>query len=220
MKIQYSAISKTGRRSNNEDAFKVIEDTETHRWLGIVCDGMGGHAMGEVASELVVNAVADYWGTHREEPDSEMKVQLACAIASKQLDERAEAMCLKEMGTTLVMVSIENDMLTIAHVGDSSCYVMCPQKGLLYRTQDHIKLSFGWEIISRCFFSFQLEKAVPDVKQLRLCSGCRILLCSDGIYKSIDSEILRKEMTDDKTPEEVLDVFDSLCNRVRYYQKQ
>ena len=51
MKISYATISKTGKRMNNEDAFCVIDEQEEGRWFGIVCDGMGGHAMGEVASE-------------------------------------------------------------------------------------------------------------------------------------------------------------------------
>lgn len=213
MEIQYSTISKTGHRSNNEDAFKVIEDPRLHRWIGIVCDGMGGHAMGEVGSETVVNAIADYWTMHREEADSEKKIRNACVAASGQLDERAKSMHLKEMGTTLVMASIENDTLTIAHVGDSRCYVIRPQEGLLYQTRDHIDLSFGWEVVSRCFFSFRPEVAVPDMKQLRLHSGDRILLCSDGVYKSMAPGILQARMMDDKTPEEILDVFDFLCDK-------
>ena len=50
MKIRYAIISKTGRRSNNEDYVKVIDKPEEARWFGVVCDGMGGHAMGEIAS--------------------------------------------------------------------------------------------------------------------------------------------------------------------------
>ena len=53
MKIKYATISEKGRRYNNEDAFRVIEHPEKNRWLGIVCDGMGGHSMGEVASETI-----------------------------------------------------------------------------------------------------------------------------------------------------------------------
>ena len=61
MKIKFAFISKTGRRSNNEDYVKVIDKSDESRWLGVVCDGMGGHAMGEVASETVCNAICDYW---------------------------------------------------------------------------------------------------------------------------------------------------------------
>ena len=61
MKIKYAFISKTGRRSNNEDFVKIIDKPEAQRRLGVVCDGMSGHALGDVASETVGNAVCDYW---------------------------------------------------------------------------------------------------------------------------------------------------------------
>ena len=51
MKIHYATISETGKRQNNEDAFRIVNSEDGNRWLAVVCDGMGGHAMGEVASE-------------------------------------------------------------------------------------------------------------------------------------------------------------------------
>ena len=59
MNIHYATISETGKRRKNEDAFRIAEDG--NRWLAVVCDGMGGHAMGEVASETVSNAIVNYW---------------------------------------------------------------------------------------------------------------------------------------------------------------
>ena len=61
MKIRYSTISETGRRRNNEDAFRIVNSEDGKRWLAMVCDGMGGHAMGEVVSETVADAIVDYW---------------------------------------------------------------------------------------------------------------------------------------------------------------
>ena len=68
MKIRYTTISKTGRRRNNEDAFKVISPPESNRFLGIVCDGMGGHSFGETASETVCNTISDFWKKHTVRP--------------------------------------------------------------------------------------------------------------------------------------------------------
>lgn len=54
MKIRYAIISETGRRSNNEDYVKVIDNSEESRWFGAVCDGMGGHAMVKLPVKLFV----------------------------------------------------------------------------------------------------------------------------------------------------------------------
>ena len=62
-------------------------------------------------------------------------------------------------------------------------------------------------------FSFKPEAAVPEIKQIKLRPGDRILLCSDGIYKSMPPEILKARMMDNKSPEQILDVFDFLCEK-------
>lgn len=213
MRIQYSTISKKGYRAKNEDAFKVVECWEEHRWMGVVCDGMGGHSVGEVAAETVAESIAAYWQTHGNEPDSQRKVIGACEVASKALDEQADSLGHIEMGTTLVMASIEDGLVTIAHVGDSRCYLQRASGEMIYQTKDHIKLSFGWEVVARCFFSYRPEIVQPDVKQFKLNVGDRLLLCSDGIYKSMAPEILQTNMMDEKETEEILDRFDSLCNK-------
>ena len=81
MKIKYATISKTGRRSNNEDCFNVLEMPEHNRFMGIVCDGMGGHSFGEVASEAVCDAISKYWLDNTDTPDSDQKVVMACRKA-------------------------------------------------------------------------------------------------------------------------------------------
>lgn len=213
MKIRYATLSKTGNRFNNEDTFHVIENKKNNRWFGIVCDGMGGHSMGKIASETVANCISTYWETHEDEQDSKEKILTVCTKASNALDERAKTLHAHEMGTTMVMASIADDLLTIAHIGDSRCYVQRLESGLLHRTRDHIKLSFGWEVIDKCFFSFRPEIAVPDITQIKILYGDRILLCSDGLYKSISPDILMARMMDNKSPEEIMDVFNFLYEK-------
>lgn len=70
MKRHYATISETGKRRNNEDAFRMANIDDSDRWLAVVCDGMGGHVMGEVASETVSNAIVEFWKKHTNEADS------------------------------------------------------------------------------------------------------------------------------------------------------
>lgn len=212
MKIKYATISKTGRRTNNEDYVSVIDRIEEEeRWLGVVCDGLGGHAMGEIASETVGKAIVKYWQTQSNGSPTDNATK-ACSSASAELNRRADGMNHVKMGSTLVMASIEGNTATITHCGDSRCYLMRGDR-VLYQTKDHVEYSFGWEMISRCFFSYRHEAAIPETAQFEIKPGDRILLCSDGLYKGIPPEILEARMMDDKSPEEILDVFDFLCEK-------
>lgn len=213
MKIIYSTITKTGKRHNNEDSFRIVEYDADPHYMAVVCDGMGGHAMGEVASENVADAIVDYWTAHTDVPDSTEKVIDACHQAMETLDKRSDAMGHIEMGSTMVMVSMEGNIATIAYVGDSRCYLQRPGEGLIYQTEDHVGLSFGWEVVTRCFFSYHRHMCVPDIAQFEVKIGDRILLCSDGVYKSMPPEILKERMMDKKSLDDIIDVYDFLCDR-------
>ncbi|MGM9834003.1 MAG: PP2C family protein-serine/threonine phosphatase [Candidatus Limisoma sp.] len=213
MRVYSVAFSGVGKRRNNEDAFKIEYIFGNDGRLAVVCDGLGGHAMGEVASRTVADAVVEFWNAHASESDGEAKVADAVASAMAALDEKAASFNVSEMGTTMVMASVVGDTVTIAHVGDSRCYLLRRGEGLLYRTQDHVRRDFGWEVISRCFFSGHADKCAADVAQFKLKPGDRLLLCSDGLYKSMAPDILTARMMDRKPLDEILDVFDFMCQK-------
>lgn len=211
IKIQYATISETGKRQNNEDAFRIVSMADGNRWLAMVCDGMGGHDKGEVASETVADAIVDYWRNEVDETDSKEKVERACLKARVALDECSFAIGHVKMGTTMVMASIKGDTVTIAHLGDSRCYLQRPGVGLLYQTKDHIRMECGWEIIDRCFFSYRPEVCIPDVVQFKLKAGDRIMLCSDGLYNSMALETLLTNMMDKKSLDDILNAYCISC---------
>ena len=224
MKITYTTISEAGKRYNNEDAFKVMDNQDNGRWIGIVCDGMGGHCMGEVASETVISKITDYWQSNTNIPDSPEKVMEACKIASAAIDERSDRFNHCEMGTTMAMISIEKSKATVAHIGDTRCYVIRKdfRKGsdihnpendhIVYETKDHHKE--GGVLISRCFFSYKPEVANPEIVQFEVKPGDRILICSDGMYNSIYPHVIVGCMIDDNKPQEqIIDAFAFLCEK-------
>ena len=213
IKIQYATISETGKRQKNEDAFRIVSMANERRWLALVCDGMGGHANGEIASKIVADAIVDYWVNAVDEIDTKDKVEKACRKARVALDECSFAMEHVKMGTTMVMASIEGDNVTIAHLGDSRCYLMRPGEGLLYRTRDHFRMECGWEIINRCFFSYRPEACKPEVVQFKLEKGDRIMLCSDGLYKCMPNKLFLVNMMDDKSLDEILDAYRIHCEK-------
>lgn len=170
---------------------------------------MGGHFGGEIASRTVRDAFMTYWQEH-DEPDSHQKVINATKAASDALDEKSG---LSEMGTTLVMASVEGNQATIAHAGDSRCYVIDIKGNVKYRTIDHVNSNpFGQPEITRAFFTGHPESAIPDVKTIHLEPLDRILLCTDGLYNAIDDETLLHTLQCAKDVEHVAEKYSLICS--------
>lgn len=96
MKLEYTYFSEIGTRENNEDCLRVVTVPEYNRTLFIVCDGMGGHSCGEIASEAVYKSISTYWERTPEQNDSEQKVYgatvQACSMLNNQYPKFADYM--------------------------------------------------------------------------------------------------------------------------------
>lgn len=206
--MKYIQFSEKGPRMNNEDCFNVVEIPDK-RTLFVVCDGMGGHSCGEVASHTVCDSFSAYWQEHPESIDSVQKIEDATKVASQAIDDKSGN---REMGTTLVMASVEGLQATIAHVGDSRCYVIDIKGNVKYRTIDHIEYnSISLPYINKAFFTRHPQKAAPDIKVIELKPLDRILLCTDGLYNAIDDETLLHTLQCAKDVEHVAEKFRCIC---------
>ena len=212
MKIEYTTFSEAGIRRANQDVCRVIEMPEHDRTLMVVCDGMGGHAMGDVAAETVCNAICKFWETHPGYSDSTQKAMEACSQALDALYWRSRVVRPIEMGTTLVMASVEGNKVTIAHCGDSRCYLLRNGQ-VVHQTCDHSDSLMGSEAVTKCFFSMAPEIAVPDIIQFKVKTNDRIFLCFDGVYKAMAPQILTARLQDKKPLEEVVDVIKFMCEK-------
>ena len=170
---------------------------------------MGGYACGEVASKTVCDSISAFWEENNQESDSVEKVYKAAKKAQSVLEDVSGHY---QMGTTMVMASIVDDMATISHAGDSRCYVIDLKGNVKYRTIDHLETGTAWiPYINRAFFTRHPEQAVPDIKFVRLQPLDRILLCSDGLYNSMDDEHLIHILQCSKDVEQVAEKFQSIC---------
>lgn len=212
MKTNYTTFSEAGKRRANQDVCRVIEFPEYDRVLMVVCDGMGGHAMGDVAAETVCNSICEFWKQNIQVSDSESKIIEACKVASDALYARSRVVRPIEMGTTLVFASLEGNTVTIAHCGDSRCYLLRDGE-VVYQTQDHADPHWGSEVVTRCFFSMNPEVSVPDIARFEVKSGDSIFLCSDGVYKAMAPQILTARLQDDKPLDDVIDVIKFMCEK-------
>lgn len=206
-KMKYIQFSEQGPRLNNEDCCSIIE-IPGKRTLFVLCDGMGGHFGGEIASRTVCDIFTAYWREY-DLPDSPSKVLAASRQASAAIDKQPSN---RQMGTTLVMVSVEGSQATIAHAGDSRCYVVDIKGHVKYRTIDHDEVNdFGYKVITRSFFTGYPEDAVPEIRTLQLSPLDRILLCSDGLYNALDDETLLHTLQCAKDVEQVTEKYKTIC---------
>lgn len=163
LRINY--FSEVGPRDKNEDCIAF----DKSKSIFVVCDGMGGHDGGAIASRTVADTIVGEW------PGD---VNRICRKASEAFDAVAGN---TEMGTTMAMVAIEGDKATFAHCGDTRIYLIRDGR-VVYQSVDHVALTaVGDPIITRGFFSHS-NRYMPELHAEHIVSGDRILICTDGVY--------------------------------------
>jgi len=151
MEVKYAALTDVGRkRPHNEDNYLV---DEKHR-LYLVCDGMGGHEKGEVASQIAVTRVKEFFEENEKDPMStwpnpenpeipRLVQMFSNAIQDANwhiFHQSQKGSGARKMGTTAVGIAVGEKELVVAHVGDSRCYLI--RDGQIEQvTEDHSLLA-------------------------------------------------------------------------------
>ena len=199
------------------------------RGLFIVADGMGGHAAGEVASEMAVRIIARELGDLAGRSDSEAAdkirdsiVEANAAIFQRTLAEQDK----RGMGTTATAMVLLGDNYLIGQVGDSRAYVL--RDGALRQlTKDHSyvqeQVDAGYlspeearthpysNVITRCVGAN--VDVSPDVYLGSLRSGDLYLIASDGLTGMIEDEDLHRTLSKDLPPQGLVDELVDEANR-------
>ena len=216
MRYESFGITDRGlRRHHNEDAFLVREDMG----LYVVADGMGGHAAGEVASDLSIREVErvltesagwdqDTWPSSWDAGLSSNGNRLVAAIRSAHESVAGaveDDVGLRGMGATIVSVLAEaTGLVTVAHVGDSRVYLLRDKGELELVTSDH---SWVHEQVVAGLLSEDAARNHPlknvvtralggshepavDVREFQLQGGDLLLLCSDGLNTMLEDAVI------------------------------
>ncbi len=204
-------------RSGNEDSYLMASD----RGLFIVADGMGGHAAGEVASEMATRIVAERFRPARGMTDDELMAQLVGAIraANEAIFQRTVTEVDKRgMGTTSTVLHLLPRRYLIGQVGDSRAYIL--RGGVLSQlTKDHSYVQEQVDagkltpeearvhpyanVITRCVGSS--SDVVPDLYFGTLEAGDLLLLASDGLTGMLEDEDVRQIVMSGLELEEMVD---------------
>jgi protein phosphatase len=214
------------RRDQNEDAFLVDPDLR----LGVVADGMGGHAGGGTASSLAVETIRSRLREAREADPGlfdaggpaegrlprvlRRAVEEACRSIYRAAQDDPS---LAGMGTTVTAVVVAGRSAFVAHVGDSRCYLA--RQGRIFQiSEDHslvneqlkagaitaeeARSSRFRNIITRSV-GFE-EDVLVDVLELEVDAGDALVLCCDGLTNLVSDEEIREIATGrplDEAPE-------------------
>ena len=213
-------------RSGNEDNYLMVPD----RAVFIVADGMGGHAAGEVASEMAVRIIAQQLGDLRglDEDTAAHRIREAMREANAQIFDRTLTEHDKRgMGTTATALVLMGARYLIGQVGDSRAYLLRDGR-LVQLTKDHSyvqeQVDAGYltpedarthpysNVITRCVGAN--EDVVPDTYLGTLRSGDVFLLASDGLTGMLDDPRLHELLGAAPGPQEASDVLVAEANRV------
>ncbi len=193
-------------RDHNEDSLSVSPP------LYVVCDGMGGHAAGEVASDIAVNVIT------RRAPRTPDAAALGQAVEEANLaiiQAAREGHGREGMGTTCTAAILQNERLVIAQVGDSRAYLV--HNGALQQiTRDHSLMADYIEagritpeearvhpersIITRALGSDPYMQ--PDLFEINVETGDRLLLCSDGLSSMLEDAEIGRLLSAVENPQE------------------
>ena len=204
--VAYGCGSDTGRmRDHNEDSFFAAPP------LFVVADGMGGHAAGEVASELAIQTIMELAPAY---PNAQMLSLAVDAANTAVYEESVKTERRHGMGTTVTACMLKGTRLVIAQVGDSRAYLL--HNGTLQQlTRDHslmADLIESGEITpeearihpQRNFITRALgtaETVETDLYELNVSPGDRLLLCSDGLSGMLDDADLTDALTAIRDPQ-------------------
>ena len=223
-------IFEIGQRANQEDSlYPAGEKATSEDRLFVLCDGMGGHEHGEVASQTVCKALGNWFSDNMapSQPLTDNQLLAALEYAYNALDTKDNG-GIKKMGTTLTLLYIHARGITAAHIGDSRIYHIRPQSSspsgrlggaILYQSRDH-SLVFDLfqsgeisheematfpqkNIITRAMQPGEENRMRPDIVHITdVQPGDYFYMCSDGMLEQMTNEELAALLSSDISDEE------------------
>lgn len=213
--LRYAFISETGNRTVNEDAVRIASIANKHCF--VVCDGLGGHDRGDVASRLVAGTFSDQW-YFADDPEKFL-LQAFNHAQESVIEKQKESNCKSKMKTTAVAFATDEKTAYVGHVGDSRFYGFT-KTGQYIRTLDH---SIPQALVSSNTIEEKDIRNHPSRNMLLKVIGeqydetmvelqapfpvadyCAFLLCSDGFWELICEEEMISLLFRSSSPQEWL----------------
>lgn len=229
--MEYAAISDKGiMREQNEDFWNIVLDVDGNPKAFIVADGMGGHQAGDIASRMAVETISKILCRHFEKNSGSGTMEQVLKGAVNEANEVIYQYAFKNLngsniGTTLTASLLYKDKLTIAHIGDSSFYLIRGET-IKKLTRDH---SFVGELVEKGILNLEEAKMHPlrnqitralgyekevqiDFYNLDVLNNDIYLLCTDGLTLKLASDELLSMLSEKKDLKVILNDMVALAN--------
>jgi len=184
LKIIWSVRTECGpERDKNEDA--IYPNTSGNKDLpfkAAICDGLGGHAKGEIASKIATETM---------ETSESNLVKIIEEANTKITEYQNNNSDSKGMGTTMTAINIDgNGLMKVGHVGDSRCYVLSG-RNLVKLTEDQNVP--GYQNVLKQALGTKDKLDIQKI-DFQLNDGDVVFLCTDGLYNEFGEEYLKKRL--------------------------
>ena len=193
-KLVWSARSECGpnRKKNEDSIYPSISGNSSPPFKAAVCDGLGGHVSGDIASKIAADTLMNQNGSLSD------VIKRANEEILKYQDENPTSL---GMGTTMTAVTIDGEaLMKIGHVGDSRCYVLS-DRNLVKVTEDQNVP--GYQNVLKQALGSNEKLNIHEI-DFQLKTGDVILLCSDGLYNEVGEEYLKHKMQDGTSAESLV----------------
>ncbi|MBG9768008.1 protein-serine/threonine phosphatase PrpC [Bacillus vallismortis] len=221
----------TGKiRQHNEDDAGIFKGKDDFV-LAVVADGMGGHLAGDVASKMAVKAMGEKWNEAETIPvapaacENWLNEQILAVNSKIYEHAQAHEEC-QGMGTTIVCALFTGKTVSVAHIGDSRCYLL-QDSDFIQVTEDHSLVN---ELVRTGEISREdaehhprknvLTKALGtdqsvsiDTRSFDIEPGDKLLLCSDGLTNKVEGTELKDILQSDQAPQEKVNLLVDKANQ-------
>ncbi len=189
LKITWSVRTECGpeRKKNEDSVFPIISGNDYLPFRAAICDGLGGHVDGEVASKIAADSMSI----------NEDNILTIIEKANKKIvDYQKNHSSSGGMGTTMTALIInENGLMQVGHVGDSRCYVLSDRNIVKITDDQNVP---GYKNVLKQALGTKDKLDIQKI-DFQLNDGDVVLLCTDGLYNEFGEEYLKKRLQEGVT---------------------
>ena len=184
LKLIWSVRTECGpeREKNEDSVYPNRSGNQTAPFKAAVCDGLGGHAKGEVASKIATESMDS------KENDLITIIENANSKINSYQQKNIDA---KGMGTTMTAINIHKDgLMEVGHVGDTRCYVLS-NRNIIKITEDQNVP--GYQNVLKQALGTKEKLEIQKI-DFQLNKGDVVFLCTDGLYNEFGEEYIKKRL--------------------------